>query len=402
MTARWAIGIAVAAVVVVGLALWWLTRPVAPPARIALQAVSFAALPGWPNGRQAAALPGLLDNCARFARWPDERSLGADGTGGTAAAWRSACVAAATVRGGDDAAARRFFEEYFQAHAVTGPDGREGLFTGYFEPLLHGSRDAVGRFRAPLYRRPADLVTVDLSDFSADLAGRRIVGRVTGGRLVPYPSRAEIDAGALAQQDLELFYVDDPVDAFFLQIQGSGVVRLPDGSVRRVGYAGKNGRPYYAIGRALIDRGHLTRETVSMQSIQAWLQSNPDEAQALMQRNPSYVFFRELDTDGAVGALGVVLIPGRSIAVDRGLIPLGAPMWLDASRPGDGDGAPDQLLRRLVLAQDTGGAIRGAVRGDMFWGAGPKAEHIAGHMRHPGRWYLLLPRTLSTAAAGDD
>jgi len=398
MPARWAIGLTVTLLIASGLLLWWLTRPVAPPPALALQPVGFAALPGWSEGQQSSALAGFRASCAVLARWPDGRRLDRTGTGGTAADWREACAAATALGDAGDEPARQFFERHFVAHAVRGTDGRTGLFTGYYEPLLHGSRTQSRRFNAPLYRRPGDLVTVDLGAFSQELAGRNLVGRVERGRLVPYPTRAEIDGGALSGQALELFYVDDPVDAFFLQIQGSGVVRLPDGSERRVGYAGKNGHRYYAIGRALIERGALTRETVSLQTIRAWLQANPGEAAAVMQRNPSYVFFRESDAAGARGALGTVLTPGRSLAVDRRLIPLGAPIWLDAQRPGDRPDAAEQPLRRLFVAEDTGGAIRGAVRGDVFWGAGPRAEHIAGHMAHPGQWYLLLPRQLAEPA----
>jgi len=217
---------------------------------------------------------------------------------------------------------------------------------------------------------------------------------VVSGNLKPYEDRKAIVEGALDPRNLEIVWVDDPVDAFFLQIQGSGRVTLEDGRVMRLGYAGQNGHPYVAIGRELIARGALTRETVSMQSIRAWLAANPAEAAALMNANPSYVFFRELPGDGPVGAQGAALTPLRSLAVDRRFVPLGTPVWLDAEHPDPGTAR----LRRLVVAQDVGGAIRGPVRGDLFWGHGDAAADLAGRMKSPGRYYLLLPKGLIPAS----
>ena len=239
------------------------------------------------------------------------------------------------------------------------------------------------------------MVRVNLDEFSDGLSGRHIVGRLDGRRLRPYPERRQIEAGALDGLGLPVVYVDDPVDAFFLQIQGSGRVALAGGGEMRLGYAGGNGRRYYAIGRELIKRGILNKTNVSMQSIRAWLHANPEAGRAVMDLNLSYVFFRELTGPSPIGALGVALTPGRSIAVDRRLIPLGIPIWLQASRPGGGPGTGDEPLNRLVVAQDTGGAIKGGVRGDMFWGHGAEAAAIAGRMKHTGSWFLLLPNALA-------
>jgi membrane-bound lytic murein transglycosylase A len=222
---------------------------------------------------------------------------------------------------------------------------------------------------------------VDLGRFRPAWRGERIAGRVDKGNLVPYSSRAEIEQGALSGRGLELAWAADTIETFFLQIQGSGRVRLADGGELRVGYDGQNGHPYVALGRVLIDRGLLPREQVTMQSIKAYLRAHPDEAAALMRENPSYVFFRELSGDGPVGAQGVALTPGRSLAVDRAFVPLGAPVWLVA-----------EDIARLLVAQDTGGAIRGPVRGDLFWGHGAEAEARAGAMKARGRAWLLLPR----------
>ncbi|MGH6913128.1 MAG: murein transglycosylase A, partial [Geminicoccales bacterium] len=223
-----------------------------------------------------------------------------------------------------------------------------------------------------------------------------ITGRIDGDQLVPYYARAEIDDGALAGRGLELVWVDDPIDKFFLQIQGSGQVRLDDGRLVRIGYAGQNGQPYRAIGRDLVEIGALTPDEVSLQSIRSWLQAHPEDATTIMDRNRSYVFFQEraeLDpNDGPLGTEGVSLTPGRSLAVDLRYLPLGAPVWLDTTAPWPEGEAP---LRRLMVAQDSGGAIKGVVRGDVFWGAGARAEAIAGRMKSQGRYAVLLPRTLA-------
>jgi membrane-bound lytic murein transglycosylase A len=292
-----------------------------------------------------------------------------------------------------DAAARTFFENWFAPYAVSDSGTMDGLFTGYYEASLDGARTPSARYATPLHLRPGDLVTVDLGAFRDDLKGERIAGQVVGGKLTPYHDRAAISAGALDGKDLEVVWVDDPVDAFFLHIQGSGRVALDDGSEIRVGYAAQNGHAYTAVGRVLIAEGEVSREAMSMQVIRSWLAANPDRAQALMNQNRSYVFFASLDGDGPLGAQGVALTPGRSLAVDRRFLPLSVPLWLDITAPAEN--APgERTLRRLVIAQDTGGAIRGPVRGDLFWGHGEAAANIAGRMKGHGRYYLLLPRTV--------
>ncbi|MGE3932843.1 MAG: murein transglycosylase A [Rhodospirillaceae bacterium] len=294
--------------------------------------------------------------------------------------------------GGDRAAARAFFERWFLPWRI---DGGDGLFTGYYEPEVQGALAPDARFAVPLYRRPQEHVAVELGRFRESWRGERTAGRVSDGRLEPLPTRAQIDAGAYAGRGLEIAWLDDAADAFFLQIQGSGRVRLPDGTVRRLGYDGANGHPYTAIGRVLVERGTMPLEQVTMQSIRAWLAANPAEAGGLMARNASYVFFRWLDGDGPLGSQQTALVPGRSLAVDPRFVPLGAPVWIDTQDPL----APGAPLRRLTVAQDTGGAIRGPVRGDVFFGAGPRAAEAAGRLRAPGRAWILLPRGLRVAAA---
>jgi membrane-bound lytic murein transglycosylase A len=349
--------------------------------------VAFTDLPGWAEDSHAEAIPALLATCRAIARLPPDRSLGGEGElARDAAALTHACAEAATLPPGD-AAARAFLERRFRPVALG-----QGTLTGYFEPELNGSLSRTGRYATPLLARPPELVEVDLGTFTAELRGRRVAGQVRDGRLVPFPDRAAITDGALAGRGLELAWVDDSADAFFLQVQGSGRVRLEDGRVLRVGYAGWNGHAYYAIGRALVESGALAREGVSMQSIRAWMdQAGPEAAAALMARNPSYVFFRVLPgvppETGPTGTLGAPLTPGRSVAVDRTRLPLGMPVWLAGRDPLDG-----AAMRRLAVAQDTGGAIRGLARADLFTGWGSEAAARAGRMREEAAMFLLLPR----------
>ena len=353
--------------------------------------ISTRSLPGWGDGRETAALRAFLLSCSRINKAPPfQVMLSGAPIAGQARHWQAVCRMAAQLgRNVSPVAARRFFENWFSAYQVTDQGNPDGLFTGYFEPLLNGSLKKTPRYSVPLYKKPNDLVTVQLGEFNKALKGEQITGRVRANKLVPYAKRAEIESGALSGKGLELVWVDDPVDAFFLQIQGSGLVKLPSGKILRVGYAGKNGQPYFAIGRELVVRGALKMEDVSLQTIRAWLLANPAEARAVMNKNPSYVFFRVIEGAGPIGAQGVPLTAGHSLAVDRRYIPLGAPLWLDTIDPL----VPGSPLRRLVIAQDTGGAIKGVVRGDFFWGAGERARNGAGKMKQPGRFFILLPRT---------
>ena len=277
-------------------------------------------------------------------------------------------------------------------------DGNDvGLVTGYYEPLLAGSRASTAQFTIPLYAPPDDLLTIEIADLYPELKDKRVRGRVDGRKVVPYWSRAELERGAPSLAGKALVYVADPVEAFFLEIQGSGRIALTDGSVIRLNYADQNGHPYRSIGRVLSDRGDLPLERTSLQGISAWAKANPDKLRALLDENPSYVFFREvaapppgsLDAmiDGPLGSLDVPLLAGRTIAVDARAIPLGAPVFLATTRP-----LSDAPLTRLTLAQDTGGAIRGPVRADFFWGFGPEAGREAGRMRQQGRMWLLWPK----------
>jgi membrane-bound lytic murein transglycosylase A len=356
-----------------------------PPDKLVLTRTGFDALPGWREDPVLEALPALLRSCDALARLPPGEAIGPEALAGTASDWSPLCEGARAVPGADDEAARRFLAAWFVPFRASNNDEPTGLFTGYYEPEIEGCDRPMPGCAVPVYRRPADLIAVELGRFRPAWRGERIGGRVENGVLVPYASRTEIEGGALVGRDLELFWARDPIELFFLQIQGSGRVRLPDGSVRRIGFDGQNGHAYVPIGRLLAERGEIPRSEVTMQSIKAWLRARPAEGAGLMRDNPSYVFFRELEGEGPVGSQGVALVPGRSLAVDRSFIPLGPPIWLDAG-PG---------LRRLVVAQDTGGAIRGPVRGDLFWGPGPEAEEKAGMMKAKGTYYLLLPAAVA-------
>ena len=361
------------------------TQPSETPERPVFKNVPYSALPGWASDRHAAAIPALLRSCPPLEK---RGARGFEKTFGTAAVWQTICAEARTLPAGDDRAARGFFERRFVPASVSGKDGVDGLITGYFEPELQGSRNRQGRFNVPLHVRPPDLVSVDLGRFSDALKGKRIAGRVVQGNLIPYHNRSQIERGALKGKKLELVWVDDAADAFFLHIQGSGRIRLRDGVILRVGYAGTNGQPYTAIGRALIARGEIPRERMSMQAIRKWMRANPADGAKLMRTNKSYVFFRELTGAGPIGAQGVALTPERSIAIDRGILPLGPPVWMDTVLPN----ATATPYRRLMIAQDTGGAIKGAVRADIFWGPGARAAQMAGNMKSPGRYWFLRPR----------
>lgn len=371
-------------------------EPPKPPA-IAFRPATFADLPGWQADRLEEAFAALKESCPRILA--QRGKAGPDGFAvyGKPEEWQPFCTGIARLQANDGAGLRRLIEAELQPVAVLGEGKAEGLFTGYYEPSLKGSRQRRPGYDVPLYKLPPDLVQVDLGLFRPEWRGQRTAGRVEGGFLKPYDDRAGIEAGALAGRNLELAWAADPVAAFFLQIQGSGRIELAEGGVMRVGFAGQNGHVYTAIGRVLIDQGVMTREEVTMPSLRAWLSANPDKAPALLRENRAFIFFRELPaptdaTAGPPGAQGLPLRPGRSLAVDRSHVAMGLPLWLAASYPAAEAPYAEQPLNRLMVAQDTGGAIRGGVRGDVFWGHGQAAEAIAGRMKHQGRYWFLLPK----------
>lgn len=360
-----------------------------PPDHLDLAAVGFDALPGWDDDALGQAIPALRRSCEAIADAPPRQPVGRQGLGGVVADWLAPCGALRDLDPGNGAAVRAYFRSWYQPYRATAAGAATGLLTGYFEADIEASPRPDARHHVPLYARPRDLVQIELGGFDPALAGREIWGRISDGRLVPYPSRAEIDAGAIAGVATPLFWAGDRADAVILEIQGSGRVHLPDGRVVRIGFDGTNGRPYLSLGRILVDAGKLPAGQVDMPAIRAWLEAHPAEAQALIERDPRVVFFKPLAGDAPVGAEGVELTAGRSLAVDDRYVPYGVPVWIDARAP---DGLP---LRRMVVAQDAGAAIKGPLRGDLFTGAGAAAFDLAGRLVSPGSWYLLLPRQRS-------
>jgi membrane-bound lytic murein transglycosylase A len=371
---------------------------VSPSPPLTLTVASFAGLSEWAASDPQAGLEAFRRSCGEIQDKAADAPLGGVGYAGTIADWGTACRQAAALQSADPGTARAFFESAFVPYRVS-QASTDGLFTGYFEPDLKGSRTRHGPYQTPLYGVPPDLVMIDRDIFRDSLNAPMGMGMMMAMmmRFVPYPARAEIVRDGVPAPPL--FYVDDPIDAFFLQVQGSGRIMLDDGTVVRAAYAGQNGWPYTAIGAVLLERGELTREEISLQSIRGWLEAHLDEAETVLDANESYVFFSEQPIGdpilGALGAEGVPLTPGASLAVDRSVHALGVPVWLEGSAPDADTSRPDRPLNALLVMQDTGGAIKGAVRGDVYWGYGAEAGSIAGRMRHQGRMTVLLPRAIA-------
>lgn len=352
--------------------------PVEPsrPAEQPLQAAEWHELPGWNDDDPGAVFAAFLAACRSIERQ---------------AQWKPACSAARSLSDKSAPALRTWFEAQFRPWALVNPDGsRSGLITGYYEPILKGSRSETRDYPYPVFAPPDDLIVVELADLYPELKHLRLRGRLEGRKLVPYYSRVEWGSQESKRSRSALLWIDDPIDLFFMQIQGSGQVQLTDGHRVRLNYADQNGHPYRSIGRWLIERGELKAEQASMQGIKAWARANPSRLAELLNANPSLVFFRELPVEGSgpQGAMGLALTPERSLAVDPRHVPLGAPIWLATTRPNS-----EQALTRLMLAQDTGGAIRGVVRADFYWGSGVDAGNQAGKMRQQGRMWVLMPRS---------
>ena len=337
--------------------------------------VDWSSLDSWESDNHGDAWAGFLKSCQKLSHQQ----------------WQQVCDLAEISGDLSDSEARKFFESHFEVRPVYAKDGETmGLITGYYEPLLHGSWEQSEEYQFPLYGVPEDLLVVDLGAVYPQLKGMRLRGKLVGNKVVPYHDREQLDDDQELLQDAEILWVNNPVDLFFLHVQGSGLVELVDGSIAAVGFAEQNGHPYRSIGGVLIDMGELQKDEVTLFTIRDWLQSNPDRLNEVLSKNPSYVFFelRDARADGPIGALNVALTPRRSIAVDRNVIPLGAPVWLQTTLPNE----EQSPLNQLMLAQDTGGAIKGHVRADVFWGRGDEAEKMAGSMKQPGELFVLLPR----------
>lgn len=366
-----------------------------PPAhdKLTLTKVKYTDLPGWQDDKLGEAIPSLLNSCAKLALLADDANIGADGHGGKAKQWRHACAAAAKLKAGDDKAARTFFETEFVPYQAAGKDGPDGKLTGYFVQEIHASRKKAGKFQTPLLARPKDLVEIKLDDFVRDGHGRRIWGRHDDkGKVIPYYTRQEIRNGALKDQKLEIMYANDPVDVLFAHIEGTAKAVMDDGTTVWLNFDGKNGRAYKGVGALLKERGELTAPgSGTMPGIRKWFVDHPGKFDEVVDPNSSYVFFQEAKTAGAYGSQDVVLTARRSMAVDRAFIAHSTPIWVDAKAPNVGK--PGTVpFRQLLIAQDTGGGILGAVRGDIYWGDDAAAADLGGRMGGKGRYWLLLPK----------
>lgn len=361
---------------------------------LTLTRVKFSELPEWKSERPAEAIPSFLNSCEIIAKKQDSDPMGVDGHGGLARQWRKACAAAAKLTAGDNDAARAFFEAEFVPWSAAGKAGATGKLTGYYVQELRASRKKQGKYKYPVYARPDDLVMVDLGKFIADGHGRRLWGRfdAKGGDLVPYYTRKEIRTGALAGKNLEIMYADDPTDVLFAHIEGSAKAKLDDGSVVWLEFAGKNGRAYKGVGGVLKEIGAFTKPGQgTMQGIHKWFDDHPSRFDEVVDQSSSFVFFMESKKPGAVGSQGVILTAERSMAVDRAMIAHSTPIWVETNAPVAGQPGT-RPWHKLLVAQDTGGGILGAVRGDIYWGDDATAAELGGRMGGPGKYWLLLPK----------
>lgn len=304
--------------------------------------------------------------------------------------WKKVCDLADDIKEPSDENIKNYFKKYFNLYSATNMDGSDtGTITGYYQPILKGSKVKTSHYKVPLYTTPKDLITVDLSDVYPELKSKRLRGKLAGNKLIPYLSRAEIDGQGSPLAGNEIVWVEDPVEAFFLEIQGSGIIQFDNGEAMQIGYADQNGYPFKAIGSTLVQKKEITMAEASMEGIKNWARKNITKLREFLNMNASYVFFRKLPNDlpGPIGALGVSIEAERSVAIDPKFIPLGAPVFLSTTQPNT-----SEPLERLMVAQDTGGAIRGGVRADFYWGSGDEAGRKAGSMKQQGKIWTLLPR----------
>ena len=371
---------------------WWFLPP--KTIKTTLQQASFTQLPGWKTAQLKQSFSAFRLSCKTFLRQDPEKWTGNQHISFQIKDWQPACRVAMELDTTSDAELKRFFQTWFTPVEFYQGKPIHGLFTGYFMPLLKGSLKKTPKYNVPVYGLPSNLVTAKLGLFKPEFKNKRIVGRVVGTQLIPFYTREEINKGAIRKIAPVLFWIDSPMDRVFLEIEGSGVVDLVDGERMYIGYAGENGAAYTSIASILIKQGIMTRDMASSQHIKQYLDDHPDEIDRVLNQNKSFIFFHHLKTSAALGAQGVGLTPGYSLAIDPKWIPYGTPTWLSTTIPSTRD---DKIIpfNRLMVAQDTGGAIRGTVRGDVFWGAGKKASFIASHMQDQGRYWLLLPRHIA-------
>jgi membrane-bound lytic murein transglycosylase A len=356
------------------------------------KSATFEQLPGWNSAGLKKSLEVFQISCRAFIKQNPDQIVGTDQIDLQVKDWQPACQAALEINPVTEKAAKEFFQRWFQPIEFCDKETGPGLFTGYYVPAVKGSYTKTEEYSVPLYETPNDLVTSDLGTFFTDLKNRQIAGRIVKHKLIPYYTRAEINHGALKGKAKVLVWINSPIDRLFLEIQGSGLIELEDGETISIGYDAQNGMPYTAIASVLIKKGVMTRDNASMQAIKRYLTEHPTQMNRIINQNKSFVFFRKMAQSAALGSQGVFLTPGYSLAIDKQWIPIGAPLWLDTTRPDPNNPDVNKPMQRLMIAQDTGGAIRGKIRGDVFWGGGNRATSIAGHMKNSGHYWLLLPK----------
>lgn len=378
--------ILIVVVLLIGFLLW-----TSKPHKLSFRKASFAQLPGWKTTDTKKSFLAFRTSCKAFLKQSPDKLVGSEYVDLQVKDWLPACNAAVTVNADSNIETQIFFQKWFTPVEFFDNKPVQGLFTGYYMPLLHGSLTKTDKYNVPLYGLPKKLVTANLDLFDPNLKNRRIRGRVENNKLLPFYTREEINNGAISKFTPVIAWLDSSIDRSFLEIQGSGIIELKGGSQLVVGYAAENGLPYTAIAKVLIDQGVMTRDNASMQRIRKYLEAHPDQLDRVLNQNKSFVFFEILRNKEALGTQGVALTPGYSLAIDRKWVPLGAPVWLNTTRP-DHKSDQQKVFQRLMIAQDTGGAIKGVVRGDVYWGAGERATNIAGKMKNRGHYWLLLPK----------
>lgn len=359
--------------------------------RVSFREVSFSQLPGWDRADPKKSLQAFQLSCKAFLKQNPDKPVGSDYFDLQVKDWNPACKAALSLETSSNKKVKAYFQKWFTPVEFFDRKPVRGLFTGYYMPLLHGSLTKTADYNVPIYGLPNNLVTVNLGLFDPTLKSRRIIGRKKGHQILPFYTREEINHDAIAKFTPVIAWISSKIDRSFLEIQGSGIIKLTSGEQFVVGYAAENGARYTPVAKVLIDQGVMTKDNASMQHIRKYLEAHPDQLDPVLNQNKSFVFFSVLQKEAALGAQGVALTPGYSLAIDRKWVPLGAPIWLNTSRP-DQQSDKQKVFQRLMIAQDTGGAIRGVVRGDVYWGAGERATSIAGKMKNRGHYWLLLPR----------
>jgi len=363
-----------------------------PSEPIRLKQLKFGNLPNWTSADLRPSFKAFNVSCKAFLKHNPDKDVGSKHIELKAEDWRPACLAAKKVDAGSKVKVKQFFQKWFTPAAFYRQNKVKGLFTGYYMPVVHGSLTKSKTYNVPVYGVPEDLITAELGKFDSDLKHhRRLFGRVTKKTMIPYHTREDILKGAINGKAPVIAWLKSPVELQFLEIEGSGIIQLENGKRIAVGYAAQNGQPYTPIASVLIGKNAMTLENASMQRIKKYLKENPNEVNEVLYQNKSFVFFRKQKTDDAFGSQGVALTAGYSLAVDRKWVPMGVPLWLKTTRPDKEE--TTKPMHRLMIAQDTGGAILGPVRGDVYWGAGDDATYIAGHMKNKGYYWLLLPKT---------